>query len=41
MKKTAVWLAVISIIIFVIAWGIIGLKILDGNYVFMIFEKTN
>ncbi|MBR2950865.1 MAG: zinc ribbon domain-containing protein [Lachnospiraceae bacterium] len=36
MKKTAVWLAVISIIIFVIAWGIIGLKILDGNYVFMI-----
>lgn len=34
MKKTAIWLAVISIIIFVIAWGVIGLKILDGDYMF-------
>ena len=35
MKKIASWLAVISIIIFVIAWGIIGVKILDNNYEFM------
>ena len=32
MKKVAKWLAVISIVIFVIAWGIMGLKLLDNNY---------
>ena len=32
MKKTAKWLAAISIIIFVIDWIIMGLKILDNNY---------
>ena len=32
MKKIAIWLAVITFIIFVIDWGIIGLKILDGDY---------
>ena len=32
MKKIAKWLAVISIITFVVAWGIMGLKILDNNY---------
>ncbi len=35
MKKIAIWLAVISITIFVIVWGIIGIKILDNNYDFM------
>ena len=32
MKKVAKWLAVISIVVFVIAWGIMGLKILDNDY---------
>ncbi len=32
MKKIAIWLAVISIIVFVIAWGVVGVKILDNNY---------
>ena len=32
MKKIARWLAVISIIVFVVDWGIIGLELLDGNY---------
>ncbi len=32
MRKTAKWLAVISIVVFVIDWSIIGLKILDNNY---------
>ena len=32
MKKTAVWLAVISITVFVIAWGVMGLKIFNNDY---------
>lgn len=32
MKKTSKWLAVVSMIIFVFAWGIMGLKFLDNNY---------
>ena len=32
MKKVAKWLAAISIVVFVIAWGIMGLKILDKDY---------
>ncbi len=32
MKKVAKWLTVISFVVFVIAWGIMGLKILDNNY---------
>lgn len=36
MKKIATWLAVISMIVFVIAWGMIGLKILDNDYLFTI-----
>ena len=32
MKKVAKWLAVISIVVFVIAWGIMGLKLLDNDY---------
>ena len=35
MKKTVSWLAVISIIVFIIMWGIIGLKILENNYDFI------
>ena len=32
MKKLAKWLAVISLVVFVIAWAIMGLKLLDNNY---------
>lgn len=32
MKRIAKWLAAISIAVLVIDWGIIGLKLLDGNY---------
>ena len=32
MKKIAKWLAVISSVVFVIAWGIMGLKFLDNDY---------
>ncbi len=32
MKKAAKWLAGISVGVFVIAWGVMGLKLLDGNY---------
>ena len=32
MKKVAKWLAVISIIVFVIDWGVMGLKLLDNDY---------
>ncbi|MBE6563867.1 MAG: hypothetical protein E7655_01135 [Ruminococcaceae bacterium] len=35
MKKIVVWLAVISIVVFVVAWGIVGVKILDHNYDFL------
>ena len=34
MKKAIKCLAVISILVFVIVWGIIGLKILDNDYLF-------
>lgn len=34
-KKIAIWLLVISLIVFVITWGIVGVKILDNNYEFM------
>ncbi|MBQ7777577.1 MAG: zinc ribbon domain-containing protein [Oscillibacter sp.] len=32
MRKIAKWLAAISIAVFAIDWGVIGLKLLDGNY---------
>ena len=32
MKKTAVWLAVISAFVFVIAWGVGGVMILNNDY---------
>lgn len=33
MKKMAKWLAVISIIVFVLDWGVMGLKLLDNSYI--------
>ena len=35
MKKVAIWTLVISIIVFAITWGIIGVKLLDSNFNFM------
>lgn len=32
MKKIATWVAVIAFIIFGVDWGVIGLKLLDGDY---------
>ena len=32
MKKVAAWLAAIALIVFVIDWGLIGLKLLDGDF---------
>lgn len=32
MKKIMSWLFAISLIVFVIDWGLIGLKLLDGDY---------
>lgn len=34
MKKIIPWITAVSLAIFVIAWGIMGLKIFDGNYNF-------
>lgn len=32
MKKFVIWLAVIAGIVLVIDWGVVGIKLLDGNY---------
>ena len=32
MKKMLPWIFVASVVVFVIDWGIVGLKILDGDY---------
>ena len=32
MKKTAIGLAILSAVVFVIAWGMIGVKILNTDY---------
>ncbi len=32
MKKVAVWLAVAAFAAFVVDWGVIGVKILNGDY---------
>ena len=32
MKKVAGWLAVISVLVFVITWGVMGVKLLEGDY---------
>ena len=36
MRKIILWSAVVAFIIFIIDWGIIGLKIYDGNYEFLV-----
>ena len=36
MKKVCVWLAIISAIVLLITWGIVGVKLLDNNYNFMV-----
>ena len=38
MKKIAKWLAVTSMIVFVFAWGLMGLKLLENDYR---IEKAN
>ena len=35
MKKACVWLAIISAIVLLITWGIVGVKLLDNNYDFL------
>lgn len=32
MKRITTWVLIIALIIFIIDWGIIGVKLLDGNY---------
>lgn len=32
MKKTATWVLVIAFIVFLIDWGIMGIKLLDNDY---------
>lgn len=32
MRKKILWLAVISFIVFIVDWGIMGVKLFDGNY---------
>lgn len=32
MKKITTWLLIIAIILFVIDWGVMGVKLLNGNY---------
>lgn len=32
MKKYVTWIMLITTIIFIIDWGIMGIKLLDGNY---------
>lgn len=32
MKKYVTWAAIIAVVIFVIAWGLMGVKLLDGDY---------
>ena len=32
MKKACVWSAVASTVILLITWGVVGVKLLDGNY---------
>lgn len=32
MRKTMMWLFVIALTVFVINWGVVGVRILDGDY---------
>jgi len=34
LKKLTVWMMVISAVVFVIAWGVMGVKIYNGDYGF-------
>jgi hypothetical protein len=36
MKQIAKWLALVSILVFAIVWGVMGLKILNNNYLISI-----
>ena len=36
MKKVCIWVAIISAIVLLITWGIVGVKLLDNNYDFMV-----
>ena len=36
MKKVCVWLAIISAIVLLITWGVVGVKLLDHHYDFMV-----
>ena len=35
MKKFAIWMLILSGIVFVVAWGIVGLKIFNNEYDFV------
>ncbi len=32
MKKAVTWISIVTVIIFVIDWGVMGFKLLDHNY---------
>ena len=32
MKIVCIWVAIISAIVLFITWGVVGVKLLDGNY---------
>ena len=36
MKKTATWVLVIAFIVFLIDWGVMGIKLLDNDYNIML-----
>ena len=36
MKKTVTWVYVIAFIILLVDWGVIGIKLLDGDYNFVV-----
>lgn len=36
MKQVRLWLSIITSIILIVSWGIIGVKIFDGNYNFAV-----
>lgn len=35
MRKISLWIFIVSLVSFLITWGVIGIKLLDGNYEFM------
>ena len=36
MKKVTVWIMVFSVLTFLISWGVVGVKIMNGDYDFAI-----